>query len=91
MAEDDEDDAPDIIGKIFGEMSSDGENDSEKLLEFYELVSDREKGVINRVLLYICGWTLPTLIKKVQDPNWDGALTGTPIADDKGGLIEWKK
>ena len=53
-----------LIPTIFAEMESDGENESEELLEYYLRCNQQEKKVVDNVLLYICGWTFETLLGK---------------------------
>ena len=53
-----------IIGTIFAEMESDGENESEELLEYYLRCTTKERAVVDNVLMYICGWTFETLLGK---------------------------
>jgi hypothetical protein len=53
-----------IIPILMGEIESDRENESRKLLSYYMRCNRQEKAVVNNVFLYICGWTLPTILKK---------------------------
>jgi hypothetical protein len=53
-----------IIPTLYLEMESDGENDSEELLEYYLSCNKQERDVVDNVLMYICGWTFETLLGK---------------------------
>jgi hypothetical protein len=53
-----------IIPTLYLEMESDGENDSEELLEYYLNCNQQERDVVDNVLMYICGWTFETLLGK---------------------------
>jgi hypothetical protein len=44
-------------------MQSDEENQSQKLLNFYN-ESEFQRKTIDDVLMYLCGWTFPTILKK---------------------------
>ena len=49
---------------IFDEMGSDGENDSEELVEFYNGASSEQRAVINDMCIYLCGWSLKTIFER---------------------------
>jgi hypothetical protein len=53
-----------LIPTLFAEMESDGENESEELLEYYLNCNQQERAVVDNVLMYICGWTFETLLGK---------------------------
>jgi hypothetical protein len=53
-----------IIPTLMGEIASDGQNESRKLLKYYMQCNRQEKAVVNNILMYICGWTFPTILKK---------------------------
>ena len=53
-----------IIPTIFAEIESDGENESEELLAYYIRCTAKERAVVDNVLMYLCGWTLETLLGK---------------------------
>jgi hypothetical protein len=53
-----------IIPTLFAEMESDGENESEELLNYYLNCNQQERDVVDNVLMYICGWTFETLLAK---------------------------
>ena len=59
-----EDKINNIIPTLMGEIESDGENESRKLLLYYMRCSRQEKTVVNNVFMYLCGWTFPTILKK---------------------------
>ena len=53
-----------IIPTLYAELESDGENESEELLEYYLNCNQQERDVVDNVLMYICGWTFETLLGK---------------------------
>ena len=53
-----------IIPTLYAEMESDGENESEELLNYYLNCHQQERDVVDNVLMYICGWTFETLLGK---------------------------
>jgi hypothetical protein len=53
-----------IIPTLIREIESDGENESRKLLLYYMRCNRQEKTVIDNVLMNLCGWTFPTILKK---------------------------
>jgi hypothetical protein len=53
-----------IIPTIFAEIESDGENESEELLNYYLRCNAQERAVVDNVLMYLCGWTFETLLTK---------------------------
>jgi hypothetical protein len=59
-----EDKINNIIPALMGEIASDGQNESRKLLKYYMQCNRQEKAVVNNIFLYICGWTFPTILKK---------------------------
>jgi hypothetical protein len=59
-----EDQINNIIPALREEMASDGENESDKLLAYYLRCNTQEKAVVDNVMMYICGWTFETLLKK---------------------------
>ena len=63
-----------IIPKIIEEISTDGENESWELLNYYIHCSRRERAIINTVFLYLCGWTFPTIVKKCGIRSMKAAL-----------------
>jgi hypothetical protein len=53
-----------LIPTLYAEMETDGENESEELLEYYLNCNQQERDVVDNVLMYICGWTFETLLTK---------------------------
>ena len=49
-----------IIPTIFIEMESDADNESDTLLRYFLRCNPQERAVVDKVLLYICGWTFAT-------------------------------
>jgi hypothetical protein len=71
-----------IIGTIFAEMASDGENESEELLEYYLRCTAKERAVVDNVLMYLCGWTFETLLGKCGIRIGEkGALLDVPVEE----------
>jgi hypothetical protein len=62
--EDDDDDFPQVLETIIREMQDDddGCRQNRKFLDWYIESDWRDRAAIDRVLAYICGWTLPTLL-----------------------------
>jgi len=59
-----EDEIDEIIPMIFREMESDDENQSSKLYAYYLACNTAERAVVDNIMMYICGWTFPTILKK---------------------------
>ena len=53
-----------IIPTIFEEIGSDECDESELLLDYYLRCTPKERAVVDNVLLYLCGWTFETLLRK---------------------------
>jgi hypothetical protein len=53
-----------IIPTLMGEIESDGENESDRLLNYYIGCNSQEKAVVNNVMIYLCGWSFETLLDK---------------------------
>ena len=56
----------DIKMAVLLEMSSDDENESDKLINYYEICNQQERGVIDQVLMYLCGWSFNSLLQRAQ-------------------------
>ena len=59
-----EDQINNIIPMLMGEIESDGENESDKLLAYYLRCNTQERAVVNNVMIYLCGWSFETLLEK---------------------------
>lgn len=57
----------DVITRISMEMFDDDENDSVKLLELYRHADERERAIMDAVLVCICGWTMSSIIGESDD------------------------
>lgn len=57
----------DIVHKVFDEMGADDENETIKLLAAYKQASEAERGIMDYVLVCLCGWTMSSLIQKAND------------------------
>lgn len=53
---------PDIIQALVQEIYDDSENESQKLIDYYAAGDDTVRGVIDCTLMYLCGWTLDSLV-----------------------------
>jgi hypothetical protein len=53
-----------IIPTLFAEIESDGCNESDRLLNYYLNCKAAQRGVIDNVMMYICGWTFETILAK---------------------------
>ena len=53
-----------IIPMIFDEMGSDGENDSEELVAYYNGVSSEQRAAMNEMCMFLCGWSLETILER---------------------------
>jgi len=53
-----------IIPTLYAEIESDRENESEALLNYFLRCDAQERDVIDNVMMYICGWSFETLLKK---------------------------
>ena len=53
-----------IIPTLMGEIESDMENESGRLLAYYTRCNSQEKAVVNNVMMYLCGWSFETLLEK---------------------------
>ena len=53
-----------IIPVLMEDIGSDGENESDLLLDYYLRCNTQEKVVVNKVMIYLCGWSFETLLKK---------------------------
>jgi hypothetical protein len=55
-----------LIPTIFKEMSSDGDNESKALFDYYQRCNTPEQAVINDVMIYLTGWSFETLMEKAK-------------------------
>jgi|tagenome__1003787_1003787.scaffolds.fasta_scaffold19319412_1 hypothetical protein len=49
-----------VISTIFEEMSSDNENDSEKLVAYFSGASRDQRAAMSEMCTFLCGWSLET-------------------------------
>jgi hypothetical protein len=71
-----------IIPTIFVEMESDGENESEELLDYYLDCTAKERAVVDNVLIYLCGWTFKTILGKCGiGIDEKGVLLDVPVEE----------
>jgi hypothetical protein len=68
--EDEEEDVPELLEVILRKLANDTDSMNDQFLEYYELSDTEKKRVINRVLVLLHGWSLPTLIKMARDPDY---------------------
>ena len=65
---------PDVVSLIMEEMQIDTENQSKRLLQYYNEASDEGKNIISEVLMCLCGWTFPTIVSLAKERGmmaWD--------------------
>jgi hypothetical protein len=53
-----------IIPIIFDEMGSDGENDSQEFVEYYNGASTEQRAAMNYMCIFLCGWSLETIFER---------------------------
>ena len=53
----------DVVSTFYEEFESDGENESANMIWFYEQASDEQKKGFDNALIYLCGWSFPTLLQ----------------------------
>jgi hypothetical protein len=88
----DEDGAPDVVFEVHNHPDW-SDSDNRQLISFYENGDERTRGTINRVLIAVCGWSLPTLLKLATDPDFYKTANDRAIAPywwDEGELPEKK-
>jgi hypothetical protein len=52
-----------IIPMIFEEMGTDGDN-SEELVTYYNGATTEQRGAMNEMCIFLCGWTLETIFER---------------------------
>lgn len=62
---------PDVISAIQNAMMDDDDNQSVRLVDTYNAADEAIKAVIDDVLIMLCGFSMPSLIRNAQD----GGLT----------------
>ena len=71
-----------IIPAIFAEMGSDGSNESGHLLKYYLNCTEKQRTVVDNVLIYLCGWTFETLLGKCSiGIGAKGELLDVPVEE----------
>jgi hypothetical protein len=53
-----------IIPIIFDEMGSDGENESDELVQYYNGASSEQRAAMNEMCMFLCGWSLETIFER---------------------------
>lgn len=61
-----------VIGKIMEEMASDGDDESDKLLNLYLESTPKERALLDCALIALCGWSLHTIIDMMTKPEDEG-------------------
>ena len=59
--------SPNVIRAITEALLSDDVNQSKNLILFYHEVEPEDKELIDSVLIFICGYSMPTLIKQAEE------------------------
>jgi hypothetical protein len=73
-----------IIPTLLAEIESDGENESEELLDYYLRCNPQEQAVVDNVLMYLCGWTFATLLAKCGIKiNEEGQPVSAPLSESE--------
>lgn len=57
----------DVVGQIMNDMMTDDENDSKKLLCIYQNSSPEERGIMDYVLVCLCGYTMHSVIENAKE------------------------
>lgn len=58
-----------IVAKIMEEMVSDGDDESDKLLNLYLESTPKERALLDCVLIALCDWSLHTIIDMMTKPE----------------------
>ena len=58
-----------IVAKITEEMISDGDDESDKLLNLYLESTPKERALLDCALIALCGWSLHTMIDMMTKPD----------------------
>ena len=58
-----------IVAKIMEEMVSDGDDESDKLLNLYLESTPKERALLDCALIALCGWSLHTIIDMLTKPE----------------------
>lgn len=58
-----------IVAKIMEEMVSDGDDESDKLLNLYLESTPKERALLDCALIALCGWSLHTIIDMMTKPE----------------------
>ena len=54
---------PDIINTMAEEIATDSCNHSARIIEKYGWMSVEQKGIVDELIMDICGWTLHSLVE----------------------------
>jgi len=63
--------SPDVISALSEAILSDDANQSERLVRLYTDSEPSAKDLIDDVLIIVCGYSLPTLIRKAEEGEQD--------------------
>lgn len=55
---------PVLVQTILSEMESDKDDESERILALYSMVNERDRALLDYLLVALCGWTLSSLMEK---------------------------
>ena len=53
-----------IIPMVSDEIGTDGENDSEELVEYYNGASSQQRAAMNEMCMFLCGWSFETILER---------------------------
>lgn len=56
-----------IVGQIEKEMKTDDENESIKLLRVYSEMPPEARGIMDYMLVCLCGWTMNNIIENAEE------------------------
>ena len=56
----------DVIAKIFEEMETDCDWESSRLLDLYLQADEKERAILDAMLVYLCGWSMETIIREIH-------------------------
>lgn len=54
----------DIVSAILKESASQEVNESRELLQCYSEASIKERAIMDRILVYLCGWSMHSLVDR---------------------------
>ena len=77
-----------VIGKIMEEMVSDGDDESDKLLNLYLESPPKERALLDCALIALCGWSLHTIIDMMTKPEDEGNIPKEGVHHANKGISD---